>query len=71
MVSNCPTNYLEIGCKSKRQVALFLFQIFFSKMRSSRGNWTFSSEHPVYKCLPEYEVVSNLIVDYNGRSLSA
>lgn len=33
-------------------------------MRSSRDNWTFSNEHPVYKCLPEYEVVSNLIVDY-------
>lgn len=40
-------------------------------MRSSRDNWTFSNEHPVYKCLPEYEVVSNLIVDYNDRLLSA
>lgn len=40
-------------------------------MRSSRDNWTFSNEHPVYKCFPEYEVVSNLIVDYNDRLLSA
>lgn len=71
MVSICPTNYLEMGRKVRDKLHCFYFKHFFSKIRSSRDNWTFSNERPVYKCLPEYEVVSDLIVDYNGRLLSA